>query len=85
MVFMCTNLAAIPIVYFFLPETNGWKLEVLDDIFADAHKQGKNPVFVERHWRKNGWQKRQDSIQPGSDSDETKAEAGDRQVEKAQP
>lgn len=76
---MVLNIAAIPIVYFFLPETNGWKLETLDSIFADAHKQQKNPVFVERHWRKQGWQHKRDQVSGSvSDNDETKTlEAGD--------
>lgn len=48
-------------VYFFLPETNGWKLETLDTIFNEAHEKGENPVFVEKRWRKNGWTHRRDS------------------------
>lgn len=65
-----------------MPETNGWKLETLDTIFNEAHEKGENPVFVERRWRKNGWEHRRDSAAAGSatqsDSDETKViEAGE--------
>lgn len=67
-------------VYFFLPETNGWKLETLDSIFNEAHEKGKNPVFVERRWRKNRWKHRRDSQAARSsiqcDHGETKVEDG---------
>lgn len=82
-VFFCFNVAFIPLVYFFLPETNGWKLETLDAIFTQAHEKGENPVFTERRWRKSGWKHKRDSLAPTdaeremSDSDETKViEAG---------
>ncbi|KAI9753060.1 MAG: hypothetical protein M4579_005359 [Chaenotheca gracillima] len=51
-VFMCTNLAFIPMVFFLFPETNGYKLEKLDAIFAEAHEKGENPVWTERRVRK---------------------------------
>ncbi|KAI9840615.1 MAG: hypothetical protein M1837_001511 [Sclerophora amabilis] len=51
-VFMCFNLAFIPVVFFFFPETNGYKLEKLDAIFAEAHEKKENPVWTERHVRK---------------------------------
>lgn len=47
-------------VYFFFPEPNGWKLETLDEIFHEAHSKGENPVFTEKRWRKNGWQRAAD-------------------------
>ncbi|KAF2767235.1 general substrate transporter [Teratosphaeria nubilosa] len=53
-VFFCFNIAFVPIVYFFLPETNGYKLETLDAIFAQAHDKGENPVFTEKRVRKDG-------------------------------
>lgn len=74
-------------VYFFLPETNGWKLETLDNIFNEAHEKGENPVFVERRWRKNGWKHRRDSTAARSsmqsDNDRTKVadESGVRHIE----
>lgn len=61
-VFFCFNVAIIPVVYFFLPETNGYKLETLDAIFNDAHEKKQNPVFTERHWRKNGYKHKRDSV-----------------------
>jgi len=67
-VFMCFNLAAIPIVYFLFPETNGWKLETMDAIFEDAHANKQNPVFTEKRWRKQGWKNRKDNTGNGSDS-----------------
>lgn len=48
-------------VYFLFPEPNGWKLETLDAIFNEAHKKSENPVFTEKRWRKNGWQKASDA------------------------
>lgn len=77
-VFFCFIVAFIPLVYFFLPETNGWKLETLDAIFAEAHEKKENPVFTERRWRKSGWKNRRDSVaardaeREMSDSDDTK-------------
>ena len=50
-------------MYFFFPETNGWKLETLDAIFAEAHESGQNPVYTEKRWRKNGWAKKSDAEQ----------------------
>lgn len=77
-------------VYFFLPETNGWKLETLDTIFNEAHEQGRDPVSVERAWRKNGWKHRSDSTAARSEleSDDNKTvvvedeEAADGRIEK---
>lgn len=63
-VHLCHAISAhIPIskVYFFFPEPNGWKLETLDSIFNEAHEKGENPVFTEKRWRKNGWQKAADA------------------------
>lgn len=53
-VFMCFNFAFVPLVYFVFPETNGYKLEKLDAIFAEAHDKGENPVFTEKRYRKKG-------------------------------
>lgn len=53
-VFFCFNAAHIPIFFLFFPETNGYKLERLDAIFADAHDRGENPVWTERTVRKGG-------------------------------
>lgn len=49
---MCFNFAFVPIVYFTFVETNGYKLEEMDAIFAEAHKRGENPVFLEHKVRK---------------------------------
>lgn len=51
-VFFCFNIAFIPCIYFFFPETNGHKLETLDAIFTQAHEKGENPVFTEKRYRK---------------------------------
>lgn len=53
-VFFTFNLAFIPVIYFYFPETNGYKLETLDAIFAEAHEKGENPVWTEKRWRKAG-------------------------------
>ncbi|KAK7701219.1 hypothetical protein SLS57_011820 [Botryosphaeria dothidea] len=51
-VFMCFNLAFVPVVYFTFVETNGYKLETMDAIFAEAHAKGENPVWTEKRIRK---------------------------------
>lgn len=94
-VFMCFNIAFVPLVsprtthdedvltdsqvYFFLPETNGWKLETLDTIFNESHEKGENPVFVEKRWRKNGWKHRRDSTaaRDSIQSDSEKTQVGE--------
>ncbi|KAK5709353.1 hypothetical protein LTR17_019866 [Elasticomyces elasticus] len=54
-VFFCFNVAFVPIVYFCFPETNGYKLEELDAIFAEARANGENPVLTERRsWKSCG-------------------------------
>jgi MFS family permease len=52
-VFMCFNFAFIPVVYYTFVETNGYKLETMDEIFHIAHKNGENPVKVEKRFRKD--------------------------------
>lgn len=74
-VFFCFNIVFVPIVYFFLPETNGWKLETLDAIFAEAHEKKQNPVFTERHWRKSEYKNRRESMAvQGSDRNDSDAD-----------
>ncbi|CZT25677.1 probable sugar transporter STL1 [Ramularia collo-cygni] len=51
-VFMCFNFFHVPVVYWFFPETNGYKLEAMDAIFEKAHETGENPVWTERRVRK---------------------------------
>lgn len=53
-VFMCMNFAFVPVVYWTFPETNAYKLETMDAIFAEAHEKGENPVWTERSVRKRG-------------------------------
>jgi MFS family permease len=52
-VFMCFNFAFIPVVYYTFVETNGYKLETMDEIFHIAHKNGENPVKIEKRFRKD--------------------------------
>lgn len=51
-VFMCFNYMHVPVVFWFFPETNGYKLEAMDAIFERAHETGQNPVWAERKIRK---------------------------------
>ncbi|KAK8237070.1 general substrate transporter, partial [Phyllosticta capitalensis] len=51
-VFMCFNFAFIPVVYFTFVETNGYPLEKMDAIFAEAYEKNENPVWTERRVRK---------------------------------
>lgn len=48
---MCFNFAFIPVVYMTFVETNGYSLEKLDAIFAEAYEKKENPVFTERRIR----------------------------------
>ncbi|KAI4851199.1 general substrate transporter [Aureobasidium sp. EXF-8845] len=60
-VFMCFNFAFIPVVYYTFIETNGYKLEEMDEIFRIAHKNGENPVKVEKRFRKDNAEGAEDS------------------------
>ena len=50
LIFMCTNLAYIPLIYFFFPETNNLTLEEIDWLFLE-----KDPVKMSRTVAKHGW------------------------------
>lgn len=52
-VFMCVNLAFVPIIWYTFVETKGYPLEQLDEIFQEAYEKGENPVWTERRVRKN--------------------------------
>lgn len=73
-VFFCFNIAFVPLVYFFFPETNGHKLEVLDAIFAEAHEKGENPVFTERRWRGEEGEKKAREIEEATADEKNKSE-----------
>lgn len=82
-VFFCFNAAFVPIVFWFFPETNGYKLEKLDAIFTEAYEKGENPVWVERRVRKGDATLDVEQIADGageaggSDVEEKKDEAGE--------
>ncbi|KAI4738414.1 general substrate transporter [Aureobasidium sp. EXF-12298] len=65
-VFMCFNFAFIPVVYYTFVETNGYKLETMDEIFRIAHKNGENPVKVEKRFRKDNAEGSADSEKSSS-------------------
>jgi hypothetical protein len=44
LIFMATNLAFVPVIYFLYPETSNLSLEEVDEIFS----RGGNPVTVAR-------------------------------------
>ena len=44
--FALMNFAAVPLGYFFYPETAGRQLEEIDLIFAKAHVEGKWPFQI---------------------------------------
>ncbi|KAH0287531.1 general substrate transporter [Aureobasidium namibiae CBS 147.97] len=69
-VFMCFNFAFIPVVYYTFVETNGYKLETMDEIFRIAHKNGENPVKVEKRFRKDNAEGAADSERRSSVSGE---------------
>jgi hypothetical protein len=48
LIFMATNLAFVPVIYFLYPETSNLSLEEVDGIFS----RGGNPVTVAREIQK---------------------------------
>ena len=51
LIFMCTNLAFVPLVYFCYPETANFTLEEIDSLFTVP---GKSATSVARQLRKEG-------------------------------
>ncbi|TIA83259.1 hypothetical protein E3P98_00920 [Wallemia ichthyophaga] len=49
-IFIATNTFFLPVLWLFFPETKGHSLEEMDKIFVMAHKQRRNPVFVEKEY-----------------------------------
>lgn len=47
LIFMCTNLAFVPTVYFFYPETSNISLEGIDQIFLDKNRKPWHKAYVE--------------------------------------
>jgi hypothetical protein len=52
LVFAIFNVAFIPIIYLFYPETAGRSLEEIDVVFARAFAEQKSPVTVARTMKK---------------------------------
>ncbi|KAL3292374.1 hexose carrier protein [Colletotrichum asianum] len=48
LIFVVTNFAFIPLIYFFYPETSNFRLEEIDEFFT----QGRNPVKVAKEMQK---------------------------------
>ncbi|TFK49307.1 general substrate transporter [Heliocybe sulcata] len=46
LIFAALNFAALPIIYFFFPETAGRSLEDMDIVYAVAYNEGVSPVKV---------------------------------------
>lgn len=72
-VFMCINLAFVPIIWYTFVETKGYPLEKLDEIFEEAYERGENPVWTERRIRKNakllqnGGRQAEEGVSSGTD------------------
>ncbi|KAL9622742.1 MAG: hypothetical protein Q9160_002860 [Pyrenula sp. 1 TL-2023] len=47
LIFMCTNLAFVPTIYFFYPETSNISLEGIDQIFLDKNRKPWHKAYVE--------------------------------------
>ena len=52
-VFMCFNFGFVHIVYFLFVESNGYKLEKMDAILAEAHRTKISRVRMEQKIRKS--------------------------------
>lgn len=76
LIFMCTNLLFVPIIYFFYPETSNLRLEDIDYIFS----QGGNPVNNARKMERD--MKLQRFHRPGGSPPqcESLSESKDREV-----
>lgn len=84
-VFMCFNFMHVPVVFWFFPETNGYKLEAMDAIFERAHERGENPVWVERKVRKGkeGLDvEKTENVGSGADDDEPEGGVRGAEAEK---
>lgn len=85
-IFMCTNLAFIPLVYYCYPETTNLTLEEVDYLFVKEGRKGffnkfkgpSQPVlesFKEQHWRR-------ESLRGGGDGVVGTMERHEREIEK---
>ncbi|KAI8316674.1 Sugar transporter STL1 [Colletotrichum sp. SAR11_59] len=75
LIFVVTNFAFIPLIYFFYPETSNFRLEEIDEFFT----QGRNPVKVAKEM-----QKAMKSGQDISGADAEKTVSGSSEKEKVQ-
>lgn len=66
LVFMCTNFAFVPLVYFCYPETANLTLEEIDYIFADESKNSVKWSLEMRKQRLAQGLDRRESMVPGS-------------------
>ena len=67
LIFMCTNLAFVPLVYFCYPETANFTLEEIDSLFT---VKGRSATSVARQLRKEGkvgLEKQDESTGSGND------------------
>lgn len=66
LIFMCTNFAFVPLVYFCYPETANLTLEEIDYIFADENKSSVKWSLEMRKQRLAQGLDRRESLIPGS-------------------
>ncbi|KAI9649841.1 hypothetical protein NHQ30_002423 [Ciborinia camelliae] len=84
-VFMCINLAFVPIIWYTFVETKGYPLEKVDQIFEEAYERGENPVWTEKRIRKNakalldGGSHSEEGIASGNDDDDGDEEKSRRE------
>lgn len=77
LIFMCTNLLFVPIIYFFYPETSNLRLEDIDYIFS----QGGNPVNNARKMERDMKLRRCHRPDSSSPQRESLSESKDREVQ----
>lgn len=80
LIFMCTNFAFIPLVYFCYPETANLTLEEIDYIFADESKSAVKWSLEMRKQRLSQGVDRRESLIPGAVSRRASRASGGMEV-----
>lgn len=75
LIFMCTNLAFIPLIYFCYPETNKLTLEEIDWLFLEKDAIKTSLLVAERGWSENSeWARHRKSVDKAVDPETARIE-----------